>query len=143
MRPFVPNCRRSSAPSFPATCGRSTIASTTITRRDRFRRISHLLVDACARDFVCVDPEPDDTTPPSIAFAVDTAKFSGQVTIRYDYGMDLYVVELHRDSELIERVEDVSVDMLGEVLGRLIDDGCWRQVRVNVLRSRSRSTATD
>ncbi|MBF4067520.1 GTPase [Burkholderia pseudomallei] len=110
---------------------------------DRFRRISHLLVDACARDFVCVDPEPDDTTPPSIAFAVDTAKFSGQVTIRYDYGMDLYVVELHRDSELIERVEDVSVDMLGEVLGRLIDDGCWRQVRVNVLRSRSRSTATD
>ncbi|ARL21171.1 GTPase [Burkholderia pseudomallei] len=110
---------------------------------DRFRRISHLLVDAGAHDFVCVDPGPDDTTPPSIAFAVDTAKFSGQVTIRYDYGMDLYVIELRHDSELIERVEEVSFDMLGEALGRLIDDGCWRQVRVDVLPSRSRSTTTD
>ncbi|CAJ2794211.1 Uncharacterised protein [Burkholderia pseudomallei] len=105
---------------------------------DRFRRISHLMVDAGARDFVCVDPEPDNTTPPSIAFAVDTAKFSGQVTILYDYGMDLYVVELRRDGELIERVEEISFDMLGEVLERLIDDGHWRQIRIDVLAQPSR-----
>ncbi|ONA42931.1 hypothetical protein [Burkholderia pseudomallei] len=105
---------------------------------DRFRRISHLLVDAGACEFVSVDPEPDDTTPPSIAFSVDTAKFSGQVTIRYDYGMDLYVIELRRDSKLIERVEEISFDMLGEMLERLIDDGHWRQIRIDVLAQPSR-----
>lgn len=105
---------------------------------DRFRRISHLMVDAGAHDFVCVDPEPDDITPPSIAFVVDTAKFSGQVAILYDYGMDIYVIELRRDSELIERVEEISFDMLGEVLERLIDDGHWRQIRIDVLAQPSR-----
>lgn len=105
---------------------------------DRFRRISHLLVDAGASDFVCVDPEPDDTTPPSIAFAVDTTKFNGQVTVLYDYGMDLYVIELRRDSKLIERVEEISFDMLAEVLERLIDDGHWRQIRIDVLTQPSR-----
>lgn len=105
---------------------------------DRFRRISHLLVDAGARDFVCVDPEPNDTTPPSIAFSVDTAKFSGQVTITYAYGLDLYVVELHRAEECVDRVEDISFDMLGEVLERLIDDGRWRQIRIEVRAQPSR-----
>lgn len=96
------------------------------------------MVDAGARDFVCVDPEPDGITPPSIAFSVDTAKFSGPVTISYDYGMDLYVIELRRDSKLIERVEEISFDMLGEVLERLIDDGHWRQIRIDVLAQPSR-----
>ncbi|AIV76709.1 hypothetical protein X994_323 [Burkholderia pseudomallei] len=105
---------------------------------DRFRRVSHLMVDAGARDFVCVDPEPDNITPPSIAFAVDTAKFSGQVTISYDHGMDLYVIELRRDSKLIERVEEISFDMLGDLLDRLIDDGHWRQIRIDVLAQPSR-----
>lgn len=106
---------------------------------DRFRRISHLLVDASARNFVCVDPEPDDTTPPSIAFTVDTAKFCGQLAISYDYGVDLYVIELRRDSKLIERVEEISFDILGEVLERLIDDGHWRQIRIDVLARPSRT----
>ncbi|CAJ9350168.1 Uncharacterised protein [Burkholderia pseudomallei] len=105
---------------------------------DRFRRISHLMVDASAHDFVCVDPAPDATTPPSIAFSVDTVKFGGQVTILYDYGMDLYVVELRRNSELIARVEEISFDMLGELLERLIDDGHWRQIRIDVLAQPSR-----
>lgn len=105
---------------------------------DRFRRVSHLLVDAGARDFVCVDPEPDDTSSPSIAFTVDTAKFSGRVTILYAYGLDLYVIELHRADERVERVEDVSFDMLGDVLERLIDDGHWRQIRIDVLAQPSR-----
>lgn len=105
---------------------------------DRFRRISHLLVDAGARDFVCVDPEPDNASPPSISFTVDTAKFSGQVTILYAYGLDLYVIELRRADELVERVEEVYVDMLGQVLERLIDDGRWRRIRIDVVVRPSR-----
>jgi hypothetical protein len=107
---------------------------------DRFRRISHLLVDANAHDFVCVDPEPDDVAPPSIAFAVDTARFSGRVTLRYEYRMDLYVIELHRDGKLIDRVEEIAFDMLGESLEQLIDDGHWRQIRIDVLARSSRKT---
>jgi hypothetical protein len=46
---------------------------------DGFRRITHLLVDAGARDFTWVDPLPKDiiATPPAIGFTVATAKFQG------------------------------------------------------------------
>ncbi|CAM8846141.1 GTPase [Burkholderia pseudomallei] len=107
---------------------------------DRFRRISHLLVDAGARDFVCVDPEPEDivVAPPSIGFSVNTTKFNGRVTVFYDRGLDAYVIELHRDGTVVARVDEVYVDMLGEVLERLIDDGHWRTIRIDVLAKPSR-----
>lgn len=108
---------------------------------DRMRRISHLLVDAGACDFVCVDPIPGNiiAMPPAISFSVCTAKFDGRVTVRYDRAGDTYVVELRRDDALVERMDDVYVDMLGEVLERRIDDGLWRRIRVEVLPGRSRS----
>ncbi|MGD9729921.1 MAG: GTPase [Nitrospiraceae bacterium] len=102
---------------------------------DGFRRITHLLVDAGARDFSWVDPLPDDIfkTPPAVSFAVITAKFQGQVTVLYERGSDLYAIELRRGVELIERIDSVFFDSLGETLERLIDDGTWRQIRVVVL----------
>lgn len=105
---------------------------------DGFRHITHLLVDAGARDFTCVDPLPNDiiTTPPAIGFTVATAKFQGQVTILYERGDDLYAMELRRDGELVERVDEVFFDMLGATLERLIDDGSWRQIRVAVVSGR-------
>jgi hypothetical protein len=105
---------------------------------DGFRRITHLLVDAGARDFTWVDPLPKDiiATPPAIGFTVATAKFQGRVTLLYERGLDLYAVELHRDGELIERVTEVFFDTLGETLARLIDDGSWRRIRVQRLSGR-------
>lgn len=104
---------------------------------DGFRRITHLLVDAGARDFTWVDPLPADIikTPPTISFTVTTAKFQGRVTVLYERGLDLYAIELHRDGELIERVNEVYFDTLGETLERLIDDGSWRRIRVQCLLS--------
>ena len=83
---------------------------------DGFRRITHLLVDAGARDFTWVDPLPSDiiATPPAIGFTV----------------------ELHRNWELVERVDEVFFDMLGETLERLIDDGSWRQIHVTIVSGR-------
>ncbi|HGP4460223.1 hypothetical protein NO361_38975, partial [Burkholderia cenocepacia] len=46
---------------------------------------------------------------------------------------DTYVVELHRDGELVDRHDEVYFDMLGDVLERLIDDGRWRQIDVSIL----------
>lgn len=105
---------------------------------DRFRRITHMLVDANARDFRLVDPKPADIfkTPPAITFTVTTVKFQGQVTVRYDRGGDVYMVQLARGGEEVELVEEVYFDMLGEVLQRLIDDGSWRQIHVQVLSGR-------
>jgi len=105
---------------------------------DGFRHIAHLLVDAGARDFTWVDPLPKDiiATPPAIGFTVATAKFQGRVTVLYERSFDLYAVELHRDGELIERVDEVFFDTLGETLERLIDDGNWRLIRVQSLSDR-------
>ncbi len=105
---------------------------------DGFRRITHLLVDAGARDFTWVDPLPKDiiATPPAIGVTVATAKFQGRVTVSYERGLDLYAVELHRDGELVDRVDEVFFDSLGGTLERLIDDGNWRRIRVQCLSVR-------
>ena len=55
-------------------------------------------------------------------------KVPGRVAVQYKRGLDLYAVELHRDRELVERVDEVFFDALGETLERLIDDGSWRRI---------------
>ena len=107
----------------------------TLPAPDGFRRITHLLVDAGARDFTWVDPLPSDIikTPPAIGFNVATAKFQGQVTVLYERADDTYAVELRRGEEHVERVDYVFFDSLGETLERLIDDGQWRQIQVAVV----------
>jgi hypothetical protein len=102
---------------------------------DRHRTITHMLVDAHARDFAVVDPDPSDiiTTPPTLSFTVSTEMFAGRVSVIYMRGMDVYAVEFHRDDERVERVDDVYFDMLGEVLARRIDDGAWRRIHVQTL----------
>ncbi|MDG9757868.1 GTPase [Pseudomonas chengduensis] len=106
---------------------------------DGFRCITHLLVDAGARDFTIVDPLPDDIikTSPAISFTVATAKFQGQVTVLYERADDLYAIELKRDGELIERVDEIFFGMLGETLERLIDDGRWRLIDVSVIGAKA------
>lgn len=109
---------------------------------DGFRRITHMLVDAQASDFIWVDPLPHDIirTPPAISFTVASAKFEGRVTIIYDRGGDWYVVELHRGGERIARREPVYFDNLGETLESLIDDGSWRQIHVEILANGRKQT---
>ena len=102
---------------------------------DGARHISHLLVDAGARDFSCVDPDPVDIfkTPPALRFSVTTEKFTGEVVVLYNRGPDLYAVELYQAGEQVEAVDEVYFDMLGETLERLIDDGKWRRIQVEAL----------
>ena len=59
------------------------------------------------------------------------------MTVLYDRAGDVYVVELHRDGELVERHDEVYFDMLGEVLERLIDDGRWRLIGVSVIDAKA------
>ncbi|VFR23751.1 FIG076676: Hypothetical protein [plant metagenome] len=107
---------------------------------DGYRRITHLLVDAGARDFTWVDPQPKEinATPPAISFNVSTMKFEGRVTVQYERDDDLYAVELSRDGELIERVSGVFFDNLGNLLQALIDDGSWRRISVRTIQKPAR-----
>lgn len=106
---------------------------------DRLRRITHLLVDAGAKDFTWVDPVPSKIieTPPAISFSVATAKFVGRVTVLYDRAGDVYVVELRHGDDLVDRHDEVYFDSLGEVLERLIDDGSWRRIEVDILDTKA------
>jgi hypothetical protein len=99
---------------------------------DGHRAISHMLVDAKASDFSVVDPGPDEIfeKPPTISFTVSTRKFNGRVSVIYLRDMDVYAIELRRDGELLERIDDVYFDSLGEILATQIDDGAWRQIQV-------------
>jgi hypothetical protein len=113
----------------------------TLPAPDGFRRIVHLLVDAGAQGFETVDPDLKDIfrTPPAVRFHVDNAKFQGEVTVLYERGLDLYAVELRRNGEVVERVDEVYFDTLGDALERLIDDGNWRRIRVEALTGKATS----
>lgn len=109
---------------------------------DGRRKIVHMLVDAGASAFTCVDPEPDHIidTPPEIAFQIDNARFSGRVAIVYDRGLDLYAVESRESDRVLERIERVDFTALGKTLEYLIDDGRWRRIQITVLgRTRKRT----
>lgn len=107
---------------------------------DGHRRITHMLVDAQARDVTLVDPKPSDIirTPPSVSFTVETAKFAGRVSVIYMRGADTYSVELQHNDERVERRDDVYFDMLGETLAELIDDGSWRCIQVRTVHKTAR-----
>lgn len=111
---------------------------------DGYRTISILLVDARARDFSSIDPDPESgniiATPPAVIFHVVTDKFSGQAAVIYDRGLDLYVVELRRNGDVVERIEQVDFSSLGRTLEELIDDGNWRRIQVTALEKKTKPT---
>lgn len=109
----------------------------TLPAPDGFRAIVHMLVDANAADFTTVDPVDKNVvaTPPEISFNVTTEKFQGRVAIIYDRCSDYYVIELRNDDIVIERLESIGFESLGDVLYSLIDDSTWRTIRITVLKS--------
>src|SRR3546814_1117869 len=98
--------------------------------------ISDWSSDVCSSDLPT--PAGSIRTPPTVSFTVETAKFSGRVSVIYLRADDAYAVALHRDDEQVERRDDVYFDMLGETLVDLIDDGTWRRIRVHTLQKPAR-----
>lgn len=102
---------------------------------DGIRCITHMLVDANAKNLQWVDPTDENIceTPPAIEFTVSTKKFEGQVKIVYERGGDVYAIELRCGDNYRTRVDDVYFDELGKVLYELIDDGEWKRINVHPL----------
>jgi hypothetical protein len=102
---------------------------------DGFRHITHMLVDAGARDFETIDPKPDDIfkTQPAVSFSVSTRKHCGRVRVFYNRGLDSYGIELLRDGETTYFDEYVLFVELGNLLYDLIDDGAWNRIDVELI----------
>jgi len=111
------------------------------------RAVVNVLVDAGATNLRFNDSSEDDiiSDPPAIHCDVANDRFKGHVEVNYDRGMDYYRLVLTRAEDgHVERIEDIDVFSLGQVLIDAIDDGNWLKVRVTVLQpaAKSRKTAT-
>ncbi|MCL1861904.1 MAG: GTPase [Proteobacteria bacterium] len=102
---------------------------------DGFRHLTHMLVDAQARDFEIVDPVPDDIfrTPPAVSFSVNTRKHCGRVRVFYNRGLDSFGIELLQDGERTYFDDYVLFNELGTRLHDLIDDGAWNRIDVDLI----------
>jgi hypothetical protein len=100
------------------------------------RQIAHMLVDADATDFEVIDTDMTPESSPEIGFNVSTAKFKGHITIRCVPGGQ-YIVDWQNRKEdqrgigkLIE-----SDKTLGATLLKLIDDGAWRTIQIEIIKA--------
>jgi hypothetical protein len=102
---------------------------------DGFRLVTHMLVDAGAKDFEIVDPKPQDIikTPPAVSFSVNTRKHSGRVRVFYNRGMDSFGIELLQDGSRTYFDDYVLFNELAERLWELIDDGTWNKIDVDLV----------
>lgn len=102
---------------------------------DSLRTIANMLVDAKAEAIEVVDPAEAhlSDTPPEISFAVTTKKFTGRIAVLYDDGTMNYAVELRAAGAVAERIANVKVTHLAEILADRIDDGTWRRIHVEML----------
>ena len=62
-----------------------------------------------------------------------------RLAVIYDRAMDCYVVELRDGSNIICQKETIFVDELAQTIENLIDDGKWRDIKIEVLKP-ARST---
>lgn len=101
---------------------------------DGFRKITNLFVDVGANNFRVVDPKDDEELSqgmPSIRFNVPGPKFKGDVEIIVDCATDTYSVNFYGDE--VRKCDFVHFDELAKVLEDALDDGLWKQIKVNVI----------
>lgn len=110
---------------------------------DGFRTLAQVLVDANAKNFSVNDPKPKDieNSPPHIKLYVTTSKFSGYITLYYSRFFDSYGIFYQKDGELGHRVWPIVISSLAEKLVELIDDGSWRLIKVEPLKTSKRNKA--
>lgn len=110
-----------------------------------YRKITHMLADAKASDFVVINPKPG--VAPEINFHVATTRYTGRVAIRYHHGLDLcsvvYSVGVYGGQDYGTcTVEKVYFDILGDVLAGIFDDESWKRIKVTPVTKTRADTRT-
>jgi hypothetical protein len=109
--------------------------------RSSGRNLVNILVDANGTTPIFIDPPEEDSCSvdkqnwPAIITTVNSAKFRGQVAIRYDRGADTYEIELTPNLGESQTFDTVHFDDLEPILTREIEDGSWQNVKVEILKA--------
>lgn len=107
---------------------------------DGVRNIGNMLVDAGGvfpELLGYTDPEDADNQVirPSLTFAINTWKFSGELTIDFDGKINCYTCVLTDHQGGITRLNNpIMQESLGRVIGELVDDGAWKFAKVEILK---------
>lgn len=105
------------------------------------RNLVNVLVDANGTTPTYIDPpeehsaHEDNQQWPAILTTVNSAKFRGDVAIRYNRGADTYEVEFTPNLGEKQLFDNVLVCDLQTVLVEGIEDGSWQNVKVEVLKA--------
>lgn len=109
--------------------------------RSSGRNLVNILVDANGTTPIFIDPpeeyscNEDKQKWPAIITTVNSAKFRGQVAIRFDRGADTYEIELTPNVGESQTFDTVHFDDLEPILTREIEDGSWQNVKVEILKA--------
>lgn len=105
------------------------------------RNLVNVLIDANGTTPTYIDPpeehsaHDDNQRWPAILTTVNSAKFRGDVAIRYNRGADSYEVEFTPNLGESQLFQNVLVCDLQTVLVDRIEDGSWQNVKVEVLKA--------
>lgn len=108
---------------------------------DGIRTVAQVLIDAGACDHAVEysDPAPEDiiTSPPRVTVTLDASHIQDgpvSLSVIYDRAMDMYQVETRAASGQSARQENVTFNMLPDVIGRIAADPDWRKAKVTVTK---------
>lgn len=106
--------------------------------RDGYRKISQAMIDYGALEGVEVDNPSDgemsETFCPAIRFRVKTGMLDGWLQIKYLRWRDTYSMQTLSDDKavIMDNVDDVYFDDLGERIAELVDDDTWLIAKVEI-----------
>lgn len=113
------------------------------TLSDGHRKITHLMADVGAKNFIVVDPVEEDgeigEQLPSLKFSVNSTKFAGDVQIVYHYDSDTFSMGFY-DSE-VNIIENLYFDDLAPTMEEHLDNDLWQQITVKVISKAKRKAS--
>lgn len=115
---------------------------------DGQRTLAQVFIDNGAGPEVAFnDPKPSHiiSSPPALTFKVNNTKLTGDLTISYDRGMDLYEVNFSENKEHKTtgdiKVDNIDFTSLAKVVHDLIDDGQWKIAAIEMVKPAPRKRA--
>ena len=105
-----------------------------------YRTIAQVLIDAGATLEplqINDDPDPENIikNPPAITFRIQCAKLSGYLRVFYDRSMDLYGIHvMDTCGTIVDTISDIDFTSMSDVIQDLVDDGSWREAKVEFVK---------
>lgn len=105
-----------------------------------YRTIAQVLIDAGATLEplqINDDPDPENIikNSPAITFRIQCTKLSGYLRVFYDRSMDLYGIHvMDTGGTIVDTISDIDFTSMADVIQDLVDDGSWREAKVEFIK---------